>query len=196
LFTEDRIWDGPLHESVMVYGLLRKMSWAGAWAYSRQYGLDTVNLVLSNMYGPEDHFEAERSHALSALVKKFADARSQGATEVVVWGTGKPVREWLYVDDGAEAMVRALDCPATADLVNVGVADGIAMRELAELIARRVGYPGRIVYDATMADGAPHKTVEGSRGAALLSGWRPSTSLESGINETVTWYVEQGDKKR
>ena len=188
LFREEELWDGPLHESVMVYGLARKLSWAGAWAYQRQYGLDTINLILSNMYGPEDHFEAERSHALSALVKKFADAKREGAREVVVWGTGTPVREWLYVDDGAEAMVRALDAPATEDPVNVGVAHGVSVRDLAETIAARVGYDGMIVYDTTKPDGAPFKTVDGARGAALL-GWTPGTTLEQGIDRTVEWYL-------
>jgi len=188
LFREEELWDGPLHESVMIYGLARKISWAGAWAYHRQYGLDTINLILSNMYGPEDHFEAERSHALSALVKKFADAKREGEPEVVVWGTGKPVREWLYVDDGAEAMIRALDCAPTDEPVNVGVARGVSVAELAETIAARVGYQGRIVYDESKPDGAAFKTVEGSRGAALL-GWTPPTGLEQGIDETVEWYL-------
>ena len=188
LFREEELWDGPLHESVMVYGLARKISWAGAWAYHRQYGLDTVNLILSNMYGPEDHFEAERSHALSALVKKFADAKREGAPEVVVWGTCTPVREWLYVDDCAEAMIRALDCEATEEPVNVGVAQGVSVKELAETIGRRVGFEGKIVYDTSKPDGAPYKTVDGARGAALL-GWTPPTSLETGIDETVKWYL-------
>jgi GDP-L-fucose synthase len=194
LFREEEFWDGALHESVMVYGLLRKISWAGAWAYRRQHGIDTVNLILSNMYGPEDHFEAERSHALGALVKKFADAKRNGDPQVVVWGTGKPVREWLYVDDGAEAMVRALDCPATEDPVNIGIAKGVSVRELAETIAARIGYRGEIAYDTSKPDGAPHKTVEGSRGTALLD-WTPSTSLEQGVNHTVEWYLENWETR-
>jgi GDP-L-fucose synthase len=196
LFTEAEIWDGPLHDSVMVYGLLRKLSWAGSWAYARQHGLDTVNIVLSNMYGPEDHFDAERSHALSALVKKFADAERRQEPEVVVWGTGRPVREWLYVDDGAEAMVRALDCSPTLDPVNIGVAQGISIGDLAVLIARRVGYTGKIVFDASKADGAPHKTVDGSRGQVLLGGWRPPTALDRGIDQTVSWYLDHEENGR
>ena len=187
LFREEELWDGPLHESVMVYGLLRKLSWAGAWAYQRQHGLDTISLILSNMYGPEDHFEAERSHALSALVKKFVDAKREGLEQVVVWGTGTPVREWLYVDDGAEAMIRALDAQPTEEPVNVGVAQGVSVRELAETIAARVGYDGAVVYDASKPDGAAFKTVDGARGAALL-GWTPSISLSQGIDQTVEWY--------
>ncbi|HEY4119397.1 MAG TPA: NAD-dependent epimerase/dehydratase family protein, partial [Byssovorax sp.] len=124
LFREDELWDGPLHESVLVYGFARKASWVGAYAYEKQYGVDSVNLILSNMYGPEDHFEEVRSHALGALVMKMLRARDEGLPTVTVWGTGSPVREWLYVDDGAEAMVRGLDAKRTLDPVNVGVGEG------------------------------------------------------------------------
>ena len=194
LFREDELWDGPLHESVMVYGLLRKLSWAGSWAYWRQHGLSTVNLILSNMYGPEDHFDAERSHALGALVKKFVDAKREGLDEVCVWGTGQPVREWLYVDDGAEAMLRAIDCPHTPEPVNVGVAQGVSIRELAAEIADRVGFAGRIRFDESKPDGAPYKTVDGSRGTELL-GWSPDTPLAQGIDRTVKWYAENWEKR-
>jgi GDP-L-fucose synthase len=194
LFTEDRLWDGPLHESVMVYGLLRKLSWAGSWAYGRQYGLDTVNLVLSNMYGPEDHFDEERSHALSALVKKFVDAKRTGAPEVIVWGTGTPVREWLYVDDGAQAMVRGLDCASIDEPVNVGVAEGVSVKALAELICDCVGYGGKIVFDTSKPDGAAYKTVDGSHGKALLD-WSPQTDLKTGIRKTVNWYLQNWETR-
>lgn len=187
LFKEAEIWDGPLHETVMVYGLLRKMSWAGSWAYAKQHGLDTLNLVLSNMYGPEDHFEEERSHALGAMVMKFVEAKRRGSPSVNVWGSGTPVREWLYVDDGAEAMVRGLDAGATTDFVNVGVAQGVSVIALAQLIKAEVGYQGDIVLDPTKPDGAPFKTVDGASGQALLN-WSPSVSLSDGVARTVAWY--------
>jgi GDP-L-fucose synthase len=176
LFEESRFWDGPLHESVMVYGLLRKISWVGSWAYARQRGLETINLVLSNMYGPEDHFEEERSHALGALVLKFIGEKS-GAPAVIVWGTGTPVREWLFVEDGAEAMVRGIDCAPCVEPINVGVARGVSIADLAERIRAIVGYEGRIVYDKSKPDGAPYKTVDGGRGKALL-GWSPQVDWE------------------
>lgn len=191
LFREDEFWDGPLHDSVMTYGFVRKASWVGSWAYAQQYGLDVMNLILSNMYGPEDHFEAERSHALGALIMKFASAKAAGAPEVVVWGSGKPVREWLHVDDGAEAMIRAIDAPATTDIVNIGVGKGISILELAEVIRDAVGYKGRIVLDPSKPDGAPFKTVDGARSTRLL-GWSPTRGLRQGIQDTVAWYVEQG----
>jgi GDP-L-fucose synthase len=187
LYKEAEIWDGELDESVLVYGMSRKMSWVASWAYARACGLDTLNLVLSNMYGPEDHFDEERSHALGALVMKFVKAKAEHAPHVVVWGTGDPVREWLYVDEGAEALVRALDAPATTDFVNIGVAEGISVRDLADRIRAAVGYAGEIVYDRSKPDGAPHKTMDGAHGEELL-GWRPTIGLDEGIARTVTWY--------
>jgi len=113
---------------------------------------------------------------------------------VVVWGTGTPVREWLYVDDGAEAMIRALDCPPTEEPVNVGVGRGVSVKSLAEMIAQRIGFEGKIVYDPSKPDGAAHKTVDGSRGAALL-GWTPTTTLEQGIDSTIEWYLDNWETR-
>ena len=135
-FKEEEFWSGPLHESVLVYGFARKASWVGAWAYQKQYGLDVINLILSNMYGPEDHFQEERSHALGALIMKMVRAKEQEQPEVVVWGSGKPVREWLHVDDGAEAMIRGLSANPTVDPVNVGVGQGISIWDMALLIKK------------------------------------------------------------
>lgn len=191
LFKEDEFWDGPLHESVMVYGFVRKASWMGSWAYQKQHGLDVLNLILSNMYGPEDHFDEERSHALGALIMKIVRARDQGLPEVVVWGSGTPVREWLHVDDGAEAMLRGLDAPACVDPVNIGVGRGISVLAMAQLIQRLVGYEGRLVLDPSKPDGAPYKTVDGSRGEALL-GWRPGRDFAQGVKDTIDWYTTHG----
>ncbi len=189
LFKENEFWDGPLHESVMVYGFVRKASWIGSWAYAKQYALDVINLILSNMYGPEDHFDEERSHALGALVMKFVEAKRKQLPHVVVWGTGKPVREWLHVDDGAEAMVRGLSATASIDPVNVGVAKGVSILEMAQLIKRCAAYEGEIRLDPSKPDGAPHKTVDGSRGKEIL-GWSPQISFEDGVRTTVDWYQE------
>lgn len=191
LFKEEEFWDGPLHDSVMVYGFVRKASWVGAWAYQQQYGLDVINLILSNMYGPEDHFEEERSHAMGALIMKIVKAKRERAPQVVVWGSGRPVREWLHVDDGAEALIRGLDAASTNQPVNVGVAQGISIIEMAELIKRVVGYQGELVLDTSKPDGAPYKTVDGSKGAALLQ-WTPARNFEQGVRDTVDWYIEHG----
>lgn len=191
-FREDEFWDGPLHESVMVYGFARKASWVGSWAYARQYNLDVLNLILSNMYGPEDHFEEERSHAMGALIMKIANARRLDLPEVSVWGTGIPVREWLHVDDGAHAMVRGMDVEPTDQPLNIGVGKGISIRDLAELIKKIVGYGGTLVFDPTRPDGAPYKTVDGTRGAAHFR-WQPTRDLRQGIEEAVAYYLNLGD---
>jgi GDP-L-fucose synthase len=189
LFKEAEFWNGPLHDSVLVYGFVRKAAWVGSWAYHKQHGLDVLNLILSNMYGPEDHFEEERSHALGALIMKMVRAKRHNLPEVVVWGSGKPVREWLHVDDGAEAMVRGLAAPQTLEPVNVGVGSGISILEMARLIKQKVGYEGRLVLDESKPDGAPFKTVDGSRGSDLL-GWTPVRNFEQGVEDTIDWYLK------
>jgi len=189
LFKEDEIWDGPMHDSVMVYGFVRKAFWIGSWAYHKQFALDVVNLVLSNMYGPGDHFEEERSHALGALIMKFVRAKRNNEPYVEVWGTGKPVREWLHVDDGAEALIRAMDTPPFVDFINVGVAEGISIIDMAEMIKKHVGYKGNIKLDPSKPDGAKYKTVDGSRGEKYL-GWKPQIPFEQGVKETIEWYLE------
>lgn len=190
-FKEDEFWNGPLHESVMVYGFARKAAWVGAWAYAKQYGLDVINLILSNMYGPEDHFEEERSHALGALIMKIIMAKRNGQKEVIIWGTGKPVREWLHVDDGAEAMVRALHVAPCVDPINIGIGKGISVWEMANLIKDLVGYEGDMVLDTSKPDGAPYKTVDGSRGEQHF-GWVPNRDFKKGVAEAIQWYVEHG----
>jgi len=189
LFKEEEFWDGPLHDSVLVYGFVRKAFWVGSWAYAQQHNMDVMNIILSNMYGPEDHFEEERSHALGALIMKFTKAKQNNEPFVNVWGSGKPVREWLHVDDGAEAMVRSIKAPATLEPVNIGVAEGISILDMAKQISTFVGYEGDIKLDPTKPDGAPYKTVDGSKGEALL-GWKPQIQFEDGVKATIKWYLE------
>ncbi len=188
LFKEEEFWDGPLHESVLTYGFVRKASWVGAWAYQKQYGLDVMTLILSNMFGPGDHFQPERSHALGALIQKFVEAKKNHSPFVDVWGTGKPVREWLYVEDGAEAMVRGLDLAPHVDPINIGVGQGISILDLAQFISEQVGYLGEIRLDLSKPDGAPYKTVDGSKGYQLL-GWRPQTRFKDAIRKTIESYI-------
>ena len=189
-FKEEEIWDGPLHETVEVYGIMRKMSWIASKSYSKQFNLDTVNIVLSNMYGPEDHFDIERSHALGALIMKIVKAKQENLSEVIVWGSGKPIREWLHVSDGAEAMIRAMDINATTELINIGVGSGISIIEMAEKIKSYVNYNGKLVLDATKPDGAPYKTVDGRKGEKLMK-WKPEINLDEGLKKTIEWYLEK-----
>lgn len=189
VYTESEFWNGPLHESVKAYGLAKKSFCVGAWAYGKQYGLDVINLVFSNMYGPCDHFDEVRSHAVGAMIMKFVKAKMENLPEVTVWGTGKPIREWLYVDDACEAMIRAMDIAPYNDIINIGVAKGYSIKETAEIISDIVGYGGSIVYDTTKLDGAACKQVDGTLCKKLL-GWSPEVPFEKGLRETITWYLE------
>jgi GDP-L-fucose synthase len=188
-FKEEEWWDGSLHESVLVYGFVRKASWVQSWAYYKQYGFVTINLILPNMYGPGDHFDETRSHALGALIMKFVETERKQIPEVVVWGTGRPVREWLYVDDGAEALIRALEIEPTIEPINVGIGFGVSISELAQLIKETVGYEGKVVFDQSKPDGAPHKTMDNTRLKKIFN-WIPHTTLKEGIARTVAWYME------
>jgi GDP-L-fucose synthase len=187
---EDQWWDGPLHDSVLAYGSTKKMSWVQSWAYRQQYGFNTINLLLPNMYGPHDYFDRVRSHALGALVTKFVDAHESGLPTVDVWGDGTPIREWLYVEDAADVCVRALDMSPGIDPINIGVGKGISIRHLAELIQRLVGYEGEIVFDTSKPNGAPAKIMNVERMRALLH-WEPRTRLEDGVRSTIDWYRQQ-----
>ena len=187
-FKEEEWWNGPLHESVLVYGFVRKASWVQSWAYYKQYGFETINLILPNMYGPGDHFDEARSHALGALIMKFVEAKRKNRPQVIVWGSGKPVREWLYIDDGAEILINSLEIELTVEPINVGAGKGISILELAQLIKEAVGYQGRIVLDESKPDGAPHKTMDNTKMKKIFN-WEPLTSLREGIKKTVEWYI-------
>jgi GDP-L-fucose synthase len=188
LFREPEVWDGPLDDSVLIYGMARKMHFVGARAYAQEFGLDPINVVLPNLYGPGDHFDPLRSHALGGLISKIVDAHRHRRPEVVIWGSGRPVREWLYVDDGADAMLAGLRAESFGDLINVGTGQGSSILETAELIRDLVGYQGALVCDTSKMDGAPWKTLDGTRGRARL-GWSPKVSFEVGLRRTIDWYL-------
>lgn len=186
LMREDDYWSGPLHDSVLAYGFTKKARTVQAACYARQYGLRAISLLLANMYGPRDHLEPERSHALTALLRRFSEAAGKGDPEVVVWGSGEPVREWLYVEDAAEAIVTAAERIDDVEPYNVGTGVGLSIRELAEKIAALVGFKGTIRYDRSKPDGAPFKTLCVDRFTAA-TGWRATTSLEAGLERSLAW---------
>ncbi len=142
------------------------------------------------MYGPEDHFDEERSHALGALIMKIVRAKRENLPEVIIWGSGNPVREWLHVDDAAEAMIRAMDVPSSLDPINIGVGKGISILEMAYLIKDKVGYTGELKLDLTKPDGAPFKTVDGAKGAKLFN-WVPERNFKDGVSGAIQWYQDQ-----
>lgn len=183
---EDDYWSGPLHESVVNYGFTKKSQVVQGWCYDRQYDFKSIHLLMTNLFGPREHFHPDRSHGLAALLRKFYDARQSGAAEVMIWGTGKPVREWLFVRDAVEAMVRAAERYDDVSPLNISTGGGLSIMELALLIKEIVGFEGELVLDSTKPDGALVKTFTNDRAVSAID-WQPTTSLRDGIHETLAW---------
>ena len=187
-YVESQFFDGPPHESVYNYGIAKRLSVDLGNGYFVQYKFSSANVVLSNMYGPEDHFDIERSHALGALVKKICDAKINNIQKVEIWGSGKPIREWLYVQDGANALIKSLDLEKGHHFFNVGVQKGISIIDLANTIKKIVNWDGEFFFNADKPDGVYEKKVDGSKGESKLN-WMPDIDLEYGIEKTVEWYM-------
>ncbi len=186
-------WNGPLHESVLNYGFTKKAQVVQGWTFAKQYDFNSIHLLLANMYGPGDHFEPDRSHGLAALIMKFYVAKKSNLASVEIWGTGRPIREWLYVEDAAEGIIRAGDKYNEVDPMNIAVGSGLSISELADLISKILDYKGSLVYKTDMPDGAMKKVLGISRMKAKLN-WTPPTSLEIGIKKTVDWLDANYDK--
>lgn len=188
-FKEDQLWDGAMHESVLPYGFAKRAGWVQGWSYQKQYGFDSVHLICASMYGPGDHFDEERSHALGALIKRFVEAKRNNQPEVALWGSGKPIREWMYVEDGAEAIAKSLFIKPYIQPINIGGGSGVSVTELAELIKQEVGYEGKITYDTSKPDGVFSKVMDNSKMKAMFN-WEPRTDIKEGIKKAVTYYQE------
>lgn len=186
MMTEEDYWGGALHETVVNYGFTKKSQVVQGWCYRKQYGFNSIHLLMTNLYGPGEHFHPDRSHGLAALLRKFYDAKRQNLPEVMIWGTGKPVREWLFVKDAADAMLVAAERYDDVAPINVSLGGGLSIIALAELIAEIVGYEGRLVCDPSRPDGALVKTFANDRFQAA-TGWSPKTSLREGVVETLGW---------
>lgn len=187
-YKEELFWDGKPHDSVFNYALTRRLIVALSKAYSEEHKFNSTNIVLSNMYGPNDHFEIERSHALGALVYKIYNAKRNNLKSVEIWGTGKPIREWLYVEDGANALIEALKLESGSHLLNVGVNKGISIKDLAKKIAINLDWNGKFIFDTSKPDGAIEKRVDGTKFQSVLE-WEPSIGLDHGLEKTIAWYV-------
>jgi len=189
ILRENEFEAGPMHPTVENYGATKRAAVIQAKCYRRQYGFEAISLILINLYGPSEHFHPDRSHALAALIRKFYEAKRDGIPEVVVWGTGRPVREWLYVEDAAEGIIRAAERYDDVEPLNIAVGRGYTITELAAMIQEIVGYEGRIVYDTTKPDGALRKTGDITHMKAVLN-WEPPTPIREGIRRTLDWFVE------
>ena len=192
LYEEKNFWNGPPHESVFNYGLSKRLMVGLGESFYQQYGITTSNVIMSNMYGPYDHFEEERSHALGAIIKKVSDAKKSQSKSIEIWGTGKPIREWLYVEDGAKALVNSLNLNDGSYLFNVGINKGSSINEISDMISHAFNWDGNFVYDSSKPDGVMKKTVNGDYGKRLLD-WAPEVKLNDGIKKTVDWYVKNND---
>jgi GDP-L-fucose synthase len=186
--TEDALLSGPLEPTNEWYAIAKIAGIKLCQAYHQQYGRRYISVMPSNLYGPNDNFDLTTSHALPALIRKFHAATTAGEAEVVIWGTGTPLREFLYVDDLADAVVFLMDHYDGAEPINCGAGCDISIRELAELTGKIAGFKGALIFDKSKPDGTPRKLMDSSRLRAL--GWRPQTSLEVGIRNVYQWYVQ------
>ena len=187
-YKEEDFFTGPPDESVYNYGISKRLYVQLGKSFSEEYNFSSANVVVSNMYGPNDHFDEERSHALGAIIKKVYEAKKNNFDEVVLWGTGRPIREWLYVEDGADALINSIQLNSGHHFFNVGVKKGISVLELAEIIKEELGWTGKFVLDTSMPDGVLEKKVDGTLGQKKLN-WKPEVDLTTGIRKTVDWYI-------
>lgn len=185
---EDALLTGPLEKTNEAYAVAKIAGIKMCEAYRRQYGFNAICLQPTNLYGPGDNFDLETSHVLPALVRRFHDAKERRAASVTVWGTGNPRREFLYVDDLADAAVFLMNDYDGAEMVNVGTGEDLTIRELAEMARDVTGFQGGIVFDSTKPDGTPQKLLDISRLLGL--GWRPKTGVREGMRRTYDWFLE------
>jgi len=191
---EDCLLTGPLEPTNEWYAIAKIAGIKMCQAYRRQYGFNAISLMPTNLYGPGDNFDLANSHVLPALIRKFHEAKMQGDAEVVIWGSGTPRREFLHVDDLADACLFLMQGYDEERIINVGVGEDVSILELATLVQRVVGFEGRIVLDASKPDGTPRKLLDVSRINAL--GWRARIGLEDGIRETYQWFLAHVDEAR
>jgi GDP-L-fucose synthase len=191
---EDSLLTGPLEPTNEWYAIAKIAGMKMCQAYRRQYGFDAISVMPTNLYGPEDNFGLQDSHVLPALLRKFWDARATSQSEVTIWGTGAPRREFLYVDDLAEACLYLMRTYSDEAFVNIGTGSDVTILELAGIIQRAVGYTGALRFDESKPDGTPRKLLDVSRLSAL--GWTAKTGLAQGIDLTVDWYRNNLQRSR
>jgi GDP-L-fucose synthase len=186
---EEYLLSGPLEPTNEWYAVAKIAGIKLAQAYRQQYGFHAISLMPTNLYGPGDHFDLKSSHVLPALMRKAHEARVSNSPEMVVWGTGAPRREFMHVDDLADAAIFLMLNYDEPEIINVGVGTDLSIRELAELVCRVVGYNGRLVFDTSKPDGTPQKLLDVSKLRAL--GWQARITLEEGIRQTYQWFLAE-----
>jgi len=188
-FKEEDLWNGYPEETNAPYGLAKKMMLVQSQAYRAQYGFNSIFLLPLNLYGPRDNFNPKSSHVIPALIRKFIEATEEGREEVVVWGTGRPTRGFLYVEDAAEGILLAAEKYKKSDPVNLGTDLEISIKDLAELIARLVGFEGKIKWDTSKPDGQPRRRLDTGRAEQEI-GFMAKTDFKEGLKRTIEWYRE------
>lgn len=186
---EEYLLTGPLELTNEWYAIAKIAGLKMCQAYSKQFGVRFISLMPTNLYGPGDHFDLNRSHVIPALIKKFVEAQELDKPEVVMWGTGSPRREFLYVDDLAEAALWAMNHYEENEWINVGSGEDLTIYELGKLIAEIVGYKGQILFDSSKPDGTPRKLLDVTKINRL--GWKASTPLRDGLEKTIDWYKQR-----
>ena len=189
---EEYLLSGYLEETNDAYAIAKISGLMMCRAFRQQYGVDYISAMPTNLYGYNDNFDLESSHVLPALMRKIHEAKENNIPEVTVWGTGAPLREFLFVDDLAEALVFLINEYSGEEHVNVGTGTDVSIKELAELICKVVGYNGKIVFDTSKPDGTPKKLLDVSKINSL--GWKAKVSLEEGIRKTYEWYLKEYNK--
>jgi GDP-L-fucose synthase len=192
-FREESLWDGYPEETNAPYGLAKKMLLVQLQAYRQQYGMNGIYLTPVNLYGPRDNFDLQSSHVIPALIRKCLDAKQADDIAVTAWGTGNATREFLYVEDAAEAILLAAEKYDKSDPVNLGSGAEISIRDLLQKICFLTGYSGEIRWDLTQPDGQPRRCLDTSRALAEF-GWRTSTTLDQGLRKTIDWYLQNSAK--
>ena len=191
---EDYLLTGPLEPTNEWYAVAKIAGLKMCQAYRRQYGFNAISLMPTNLYGPGDNFDLQNSHVLPALIRKFHDAKARGDKSVEIWGSGTPRREFLHVDDLADAVVYLLQNYDGESIVNIGWGEDVTIRELAEMVMSVIGYSGQLTLDSSKPDGTPRKLLDVSRLNGL--GWRPQIPLKQGIETTYTWFKQHSAEAR
>lgn len=191
-FLEENFWDGYPEETNAPYGLAKKMLLVGCQAYRKQYGFNGIYLIPVNLYGPGDNFNPKQSHVIPALIKKFYEAKVKRLKAVTVWGTGRASREFLFVEDAAEAIILAMEKYDKVDPINLGTGSEITIRNLVKIIASIVEYKGKIIWDKTKPDGQPRRFLNTEK-AYREFGFKAKTDLKSGLIKTINWYKNHYD---
>ncbi len=188
-FKEDDLWNGYPEETNAPYGLAKKMMLVQSQGYREEYGYNSIFLLPVNLYGPGDNFNPDSSHVIPALIKKCVDAVENGEDEIVVWGTGKASREFLYVDDVTEGILLAAERYNKSEPVNLGSSFEITIKDLVDIIVKATGFQGKVTWDSTKPDGQPRRKLDVSKAEAEF-GFKSTTTFEEGLKKTIDWYRE------